>query len=195
MLSKERLLRLSLLPQWFGDLRKPYYEPNVHFHNRWLARHYLQIISIRDLLHSLTYHSSNNYVSNDIAKNNMNLDHTFDIHTYVKFMISLLGPKIIEQSKIDIDLKSAEWTIKYNNEPLNDNRVSDCLERGKQPYVESYFTNSFDSLFNKVAYLTRFQVFCNEKHLAKQAVERCKEEDSTFCHRPEDFTFIARNEY
>lgn len=192
MLSKERLLRMSSLPQWFDDLSKPYYEPNVHFHNRWLARHYLQVISITDILDSLTYHSSNNYLSRNIIANNMNLgNHGLDIHAYVKFMVSILGPKIIEQNK----LKSSEWTIKYTNEVFNDIGVQSCLERGKQPSVELYFSNSFDSLFSKIAYLTNFKVNCGEKHLAMQNVERCKEEDRKICHGLDDFTFVERNNY
>lgn len=195
LLSKEKLLRLSLLPQWFDDLVKPYSEPNVHFQNRWLARHYLQLESIRDLLHSLTYHSSNTYTSNYIVANKMNLGYGLDIHAYAKFMITLLGPKIIEQSKLGLDLRSAEWTIKYNDEIFNNDKVQNCLESGKQPFVEFYFSNNFDSLFNKVVNLTHLNVYCNEKHLAPQNNERCKEEDWTICHRPDDVTFIKRDNY
>jgi hypothetical protein len=75
----------------------------------------------------------------------MNLPYnTIDIHAHVKLMFSLIGPKIIEKCKLDIDLKSSQWIIKFNNGNFIDSRVSDCLEIGKQPYVESYFTNNFD---------------------------------------------------
>lgn len=194
MLSKERVLKMSSLPQWFGDFGRPFYEPNVHYHNKWLARHYLQVIPVRDFLQCFTYHSSNNYAYKDIVRNNMNLEPALvDIHAYGKFLTSLLGPKIIEQSEIGI--RSAEWTIKYNNNIFSDNLVQTCLENGKQPYVESFFTNSFDSLSSKVMYLTNFKVICSEKYLLRQEIERCKEEDATICHHPEDFTFTETSSY
>ena len=44
--------------------------------------------------------------------NNMSLfQHSIDIHAHVKFMFSLIGPKVIEKCKLDIDLLIAEFQI------------------------------------------------------------------------------------
>ena len=63
ILTQRQLSRFSRMEEWIGDLRRPYYEENVHMQARWLSRYFRFAIPLRDFYSALIHHSSDNYIS------------------------------------------------------------------------------------------------------------------------------------
>ena len=62
ILTQRQFSRFSRMEEWIGDLRRPYYEENVHMQARWLSRYFRFAIPLRDFYSALIHHSSDRFI-------------------------------------------------------------------------------------------------------------------------------------
>lgn len=68
IISNDVLRVSSTRDDWFGDSKKPFIEPNVHYQSRWLNRHYRVVVPVEDFYEVLTHHCTDKYVHHDMDK-------------------------------------------------------------------------------------------------------------------------------
>ena len=176
ILTQSQLTRFSRTEEWIGDLRRPYFEENVHMQARWLSRYFRFAIPLRDFYSALIHHSSDRFINEKSRDGTFTRtpNRNYAVHPveFVELIRVLLGERYTVNHR-------RPWTLSISSS----RDYSFCLREGKVldipassvQYMGNFPLDVPNASFIKVAELP---CICS---VPEQDLERCNK-DANVCH-------------
>ena len=176
ILNQNQLTRFSAMEEWLGDLRRPYFEPNVHMQARWLSRYFRFAVPLRDYYSALTHHSSDRYVYlKSETEGFQTPHHNYAVHPaeFVQLVLELTN-QVYEVNH------HQRWELKLSPS----RHLYDCLETGRVLKIDGgqlSFMGPFPHKdpYNSTVHIKRLSCRCS---IDSQDLERCADPAAEVCH-------------
>ena len=175
--------------QWFGDSSLQFYEPNVHYQGRWLHRHYRLVYPLHDFKRSLTHHSSNRFIHENIVNKipGVAVEHYYGVtlDEYLALLhlsIPLKSPSFRSLDKLR-SLQSWNFTLSPHLSQLQMS-VNGCLVNINNAVSLSFtFLEPLKLESDNNSSAVSWQSDCIPiRKIPRQELERCKGNQPESCH-------------